>query len=215
MSRSTTLVDLRRLLSERFPGARAPAARCVETGLPTLDEQLGGGFACGAFTELVSACPSAGGQLITGALIRATRLARRRLVLLDPGEVFSPDQWEPGLLAHLVWVRGGQLKEFWLVADLLLRDANFAAVVMDLRRLPERELRRTPATTWYRLQRVIEQSEMAVLVHTDFALVPCATRRLVLSQPMTLAALAEERWPLASGLQVRLQLQRSQARVAG
>lgn len=188
----------------------------MATGLGAFDEALGGGLDAGAFTEVVSSASGGGGQLLTAALIDATRRARQRLALLDAADAFDVDAFTNAQLAHLVWLRGGgALKPFWLAADILLRDANFAVVVMDLRLLPERELRRVPATTWYRLQRAVEQSEAAVLVHTDFALVPCAARRLVLSTPLSVSAFKQERVRLQDSLAPRLELQRNHGRIAG
>jgi hypothetical protein len=214
MPQLTTIADLRRLLADRFPVAPTRDGRCVETGIPAFDEILGGGLGSGTFTEVVSAAPSCGGQLLTEALIRATRRARQRIALLDAADAFDP-QSDDGMTAHLVWFRGSHFKTFWQAADIIFRDANFAVTVMDLRGLPERELRRVPGTTWYRLQRAIEQSETAVIVHTDCALVPCASRRLVLTEPMTMAAFKRDRTELQAALRPEQQLQRNQRRIAG
>lgn len=187
----------------------------MATGIAAFDDALGGGLGSGTFTEIVSAAPSCGGQSLTGALLEATRKTRQRTALLEASDAFSVEPFPESLLAHLVWFRSSVLKVFWQAADILLRDANFAVVVMDLRAVPEREIKRTPATTWYRLQRAIEQSEAAVVVHTDFALVPCAARRLVLSRPLTMAAFKQTRHELQSDLSPELQLQRNHRRVAG
>ncbi len=215
MPQLSTIADLRRHLAVRFPSPPARDGRVVETGVASFDEPLGGGLCAGTFTEIVSTRPSCGGQLLTGSLIRSTRVACRRIALLDAADSFAADQFQDSLIAHLVWFRGAQLSVFWQAVDIVLRDANFAVVVMDLRMQPERELRRLPATTWYRLQRAIEQSEAAVVVHTDAALVPCATKRLVLSEPMTMAAFKTERRDLEVRLRPQLQLQRNHGRLAG
>ena len=214
MSQLTTIADLRRLLADRFPVAPTRDGRCMETGIAAFDEILGGGLGSGTFTEVVSAGPSCGGQLLTDAVIRSTRLARQRMALLDAADAFDP-QSDDEVTAHLVWFRGSDFKTFWQAADILLRDANFAVTVMDLRWLPEKELRRVSGTTWYRLQRAIEQSETAVVVHTDYALVPCASRRLVLAEPMTMAAFKSERAELQKTLRPEQHLQRNHRRVAG
>jgi hypothetical protein len=169
----------------------------------------------GTFTEFVSECVSCGAQLVTSALIESTRKTHQRIAILDAADMFSIDALDDSLIAHLVWFRSTSLKAFWLAADIVLRDANFAVVIMDLRTLPERDVKRMPATTWYRLQRAIEQSEAAVLVHTDFATVPCANRRLVLSAPMTMAAFKHDRSQLRNTLHPQLHLQRNHRRIAG
>jgi len=216
MSVPPTIADLRRLLADRFPTSPTRDGRVVVTGIAGFDEVLGGGLGTGTFTEIVSEGPSCGGQLLTGALIESTRKARQRIAILDASDAFAIDAFEEEtLLAHLIWFRSPTLKTFWQAADILLRDANFAVFVMDLRTLPEREVKRTPATTWYRLQRAIEQSEAAVVVHTDFAVVPCTTRRLVLSEPMTMAAFKMDRQELQNTLRPQLHLQRNHRRIAG
>jgi len=65
--------------------------------------------------------------------------------------------------------------------DLLTRDANLGLVVLDLRDLTERELRRTPASFWYRLQRAVEPADLALVVITPRATVPSAQLRFVLN----------------------------------
>jgi hypothetical protein len=214
---SSTIADLRRLLADRFPTSSTRDGRVVATGSAAVDEALGGGLGSGTFTEIVSSGPSCGGQLLTASLIEATRKAGQRVALLDAANAFAVDSLghDDALTAHLVWFRGTSLRVFWQAADIVLRDANFAAVIMDLRLLPEREIKRTPATTWYRLQRAIEQSEAAVLVHTDFAVVPCANRRLILAEPLTMAAFKTDRSELQAALRPQVQLQRNQRRIAG
>jgi hypothetical protein len=51
-------------------------------------------------------------------------------------------------------------------ADILIRDANLALVMVDLRGVASRALRGVPATTWYRLQRALERTDMAMVVFT-------------------------------------------------
>ena len=60
-------------------------------------------------------------------------------------------------------------EEAFAAADILVRDGNYAAIVLDLRGCAERVLRRTPASAWYRLQRAAEGGSVAVLVQTAVA----------------------------------------------
>lgn len=168
MPSTLSIADLRQLVAARFPTSQVRAGRVVETGIAAVDDSLGGGLETGAFTEVVSDGPSCGGQLFLSALIHATRAAGMRMALLDAANGFDADFFNNELLAHLVWFRGegadASLKLFWQAADLVVRDNNFGVVVMDLRGVAARELRRTPVTLWYRLQRAIEQSQTAVVV---------------------------------------------------
>ncbi len=64
--------------------------------------------------------------------------------------------------------------------DVLVRDGNYAVVVLDLRGVAEKALRAQPGTTWHRLHRVIEHASPAVLALTPCPLVPAVAWRLVL-----------------------------------
>ena len=51
-------------------------------------------------------------------------------------------------------------------ADLVARDANLGLVMLDLRRAPDADLRRIPGPQWYRLQRAVEPTDLALVVET-------------------------------------------------
>src|SRR6185436_18590070 len=93
-------------------------------------------------------------------------------------------------------------------ADLLARDANLGLVVLDLRRAPESDLRRIPGPQWYRLQRAVEPTDLALVVFTPRPSVPSAQLRLVLAQSHSAAALETEQPALISSLTPTLQRQR-------
>lgn len=211
MSESSKVAELRQLLAARFPSSARRAGSFVATGVAGLDEALGGGLPASAITEIVCASVSSGGGLALASLLTTTRAERRRVALLDGADSFAPDELPPEILEHLVWVRveRASLKTFWAAADLLLRDAHFSVVVLDLRGVSEREVLRTPGTTWYRLQRAIEQSATAALVLSSTALAPCATHRFVMEDPLTLASMGAERDELLGQLSPRHDRQRA------
>ncbi len=210
MSGPPSLADLRQLLAARFPSSSPRADAVVRSGVPTLDEALGGGLPGAAFTELVCPAASVGGSLILGSLLAATRRARQRLALLDAKDGFAPDEFPPADLEHLVWARGGglDLKAVWAAADLLLRDPHFTVVVLDLRGCSERELQRTPGNTWYRLHHALESSAAAGLVLSPGATVPPARHRFHLDAPLAAAAWTTDRDDLLAGLRPRHDRQR-------
>jgi hypothetical protein len=142
------------------------AAPVLPTGVAAIDDVAGGGLPVGGITEVVALAPSAGGQLLISSLLAATRARRMRAALVDALDAFDPQSHEPSLLQHLVWVRCRTLDEAMHAADILVRDANFALVMVDLRGIEWRALRRVPATTWYRLQRALERTDMAMVVFT-------------------------------------------------
>jgi RecA/RadA recombinase len=210
------LAALRHLLAERFPTVPVGsfdahrAGRVLPTGIPTLDDITGGGLPLSAVTEIICAAPSCGSHLLVGRLLAATRATRLRLALIDSADSFDPSSFSEDLLAHLVWVRCAGTTAALNAADLLARDANLGLVVLDLRRAPEAELRRTPSTQWYRLQRAVEATNLALVGETPRAAVPSAQLRLLLGTPHDVSALDRERAKLTAHLAPTLSRQRLQ-----
>jgi hypothetical protein len=189
----------------------------VPAAVRALDEALGGGLPAGSLTELVCTVPSGGGQTVVAALLAATQEARQRIALVDGSDGFAPEAVPADALRHLVWVRCRAPEEALAVADILVRDGNYAAVVLDLRGCAERALRRTPASTWYRLQRAAEGGTVAVLVQTQSAIVPAVPWRLVLGTSLSLSDAGAPREIVAGRLAVRTERSHAQAqeRLAG
>ena len=205
-----SLAALRRLLAERFPPAAPRFAAVLPTGITAIDEPAGGGLPAGGITEVVAPAPSSGGQLLMLSLLTATRARRTRAALVDGLDAFDPQSHEPSSLQHLIWVRCRTLDEALHAADLLVRDANFALVVVDLRGFALPALRGVPATTWYRWQRAVERTDLALVVLTTVALVSSARLRLNLTRVFKLAVFDEEQAQLAFRLPVEIQRSRGQ-----
>jgi hypothetical protein len=189
-------------VAARFPASARPSGGWVPTGVTGLDEALGGGLPTGKLTELVSEAPSSGGQLVLARLLVATRAARQRIALVDGADGFAPEALPADALCHLVWVRARRLEEALAAADVLVRDGNYAVVVLDLRGIAERVLRRTPAPAWHRLHRAAESRPAAVLVQTPFPLVPAVAWRLALRVPQGLGERRRSREGLAAALAI-------------
>ncbi len=209
---SDKVVALRRLLDERFPTARRQDGRWIPTGVPSVDDALGGGLQTCTLTEFVSEHPSAGSQLSVAALLGSTRVNRQRVALIDAAQSFDLEGFDDPALAHLVWVRCESLDACWRAADLVARDPNYAVTVIDVRGFPERMLLRVRDSIWARLQRACEQAGTALLVQTTTALVPNAARRLAFSLPLPTDALTAARADLIAMLPVELKRQRHRAR---
>ena len=187
MHSTITISALRSLVASRFPAATRKHGENAPTGVAAIDAALGGGLPAGRLTELVSEMASSGGQLVLARLLITTRAARQRVALVDGADGFAPEALPPDALRHLVWVRARGMTEALAAADVLVRDGNYAVVVIDLRGIAHRVLRRTPATEWHRLHRAAESRPAAVLVQTAFPLVPAVPWRLVLRVPQGLA----------------------------
>lgn len=214
MAAPEKLAALRHLLAERFPTVPRTASRVLRTGIAAIDEAAGG-LPLSAVTELVCAAPSCGSHLLLGELLNATRATRTRVALIDSTDSFDPGSFSVDALAHLLWVRCRKTAEALQAVDLVARDANLGLVILDLRWAPESELRRTPATQWYRLQRAVEATDLALVVETPRATVASAQLRLVLNTSHTPSALDLDRHRLGTHLSPTLQRQRLQQAAAG
>ncbi|MFM8620007.1 MAG: hypothetical protein ACKOE8_14920 [Opitutaceae bacterium] len=210
MSAPEKIAALRRLLAASA-GPAPDAGRVRPTGLSGIDDATGG-LPLGAVTEIVCAAPSCGGHLLLGRLLAVTRARRERIALIDAGDCFDPESFPADLLAHLVWVRcPGPLTRALQAADLLARDANLTLAVIDLRLASAVELRRTPGPLWYRLQRAVESADLALVIETPFAVVPCARVRLEFTVSHDETALGRARSELAARLSPVLQRHRLRA----
>jgi hypothetical protein len=203
MAPSSKIVDLRNLLTERFPHQLPSASSRLATGLPAIDQAIRGGLPKSAITELSSSRISAGSALLLCALLQRAQRDRYFLALVDGRDSFDPsvfDGWESSPLPHLLWVRCSKAAEAIKAADLLLRDGNFPLVVLDLVLNPAEELRKISQTSWYRLQRLVEAAPTAFLVLTRKSIISSAQLKLSLDNAWTLADLEEEE--LASRLKI-------------
>jgi hypothetical protein len=210
------IIQLRRLLSERFPHARtwsktAPAkTRATRpAGVLRLDSLLEGGFAESAITEIVSHGSGTGGALLLRALLRQTRQTGQLMGLIDGADSFDPGGLEASVLSRLFWVRCKAAEEAMKATDILLRDRNLSLIVLDLKMNPAAQLRKIPGSTWYRLQRIARQSATAFVALTPHPMIPSAETRVILESRFTLDALPKDETHLLAELKFNL------ARAAG
>jgi RecA/RadA recombinase len=203
------LAALRHLLAERFPTVPRTTGRLLRTGIASIDD-ASGGLPISAVTEIVCAAPSCGGHLLFGQLLALTRRTRQRVALIDSTDSFDPGSFPDDLLAHLVWIRCRDTASALQATDLLARDANFSLLLLDLRRAPAADLRRIPGPQWYRLQRAVEPTDLALVVETPRPSIPSAQLRFTLSTSHSPSALDHERAPLTENLPATLQRQRLQ-----
>jgi len=192
MPSATHIVELRRLLAERFPQAHGrrpvetPAG--VSTGVPALDEALGGGLVPGMISELVGDGEGSGTAQVLHALVRSVASSGRFLALVDGADSFDVDAAAPEMLARLLWVRCPDAGCALKAADLLLRDRNLPLVVLDLKMNPAGELRRVPSSLWFRFSRLVEHHGTILFVITPQALVGAADVRVRVAAGLDLAA---------------------------
>jgi hypothetical protein len=80
------IIDLRKLLAERFPHTPAAAATRLVTDLSFLDQAIGGGLPKGAITELISPRISAGSASLIHMLLQGDPAGSPQPVRLVTGE---------------------------------------------------------------------------------------------------------------------------------
>ncbi|HEY2615543.1 MAG TPA: hypothetical protein VGI42_07515 [Chthoniobacterales bacterium] len=192
MAGKSNIVDLRKLLAERFPQPLAPLSHCFATGVPAIDQLSGGGLPKSAITELSSANVSAGSALLIYFLLHNAHHTGHFLALVDGQDSFDPQPLGDARLRNLLWVRCTKAIDAIKAADLLLRDGNFPLVVLDLVLNAGGELQKIPQTTWYRLQRLAEGGPSAFLVLTRRSMISSAQLKLSLENSWTLADLEQE-----------------------
>ena len=146
---------------------------------------------------------SAGSASLISALVQVTQCDGYFLALIDGRDSFDPQPLGNSCLRHLLWVRCSKALEAIKAADLLLRDGNFPLVIADLVLNPAEELRKIPQTSWYRLQRLVEQTSTAFLVLSRHSMVSSAQLKLVFENRWTLQTFEQEN--AFSSLRIRVQ----------
>lgn len=203
MAASGSIVDLRKLLAERFPQSFISRHARLPTGIATLDELTAGGLPKSAITELTSPRVSAGSAALIHALLDHAQRSGSFLALVDGRDSFDPTAAGDARLRHLLWVRCHQPTEAVKATDLLLRDGNFPLVLLDLVLNAPEELRRIPQTSWYRLQRLVEGTSVALLVLTRRSLISSAQLKLVLDNQWQLGDLESDFTPARFSISIQ------------
>ena len=203
MGATNKLIDLRKLLAERFPHPAPAPASTLPTHLTFLDQTIGGGFPKNAITELIVPKLSAGSASLIHALLLSAQRDRHFMALIDGSDSFDPNSSDNSALQHLLWVRCRKAFDAIKAADFLLRDGNFPLVIVDLVLNSADELRKIPQTSWYRLQRLAEAVPTACLVINRQSLVSSAQLKIVLENSWTLTDLENQN--AISNLRFRVQ----------
>ena len=206
MAARTKLIDLRKLLAERFPHPTLPSTSVFPTGIPFLDQTIGGGFPKSAITELIAPKLSAGSASLIHALLLSAQRDHHFMALIDGSDSFDPGSSDNSALRHLLWVRCGKGFDAIKAADFLLRDGNFPLVIVDLVLNTVDELRKIPQTSWYRLQRLVQTGPIVCLIINQQSMVSSAQLKIVLENSWTLQSLEAE----AAVSNLRFRVQRSQ-----
>ena len=203
------IIQLRQLLHEKFPGLRtnaeefSPNTRTFwPTGVCQIDALLQGGFTKGALTEIVAQRTSTGSALLACSLLRQAAQAGQIVAFVDGADSLEVTQLEETVLSRLLWIRCHSAAEALKVTDLLLRDGNVPLVLLDIAINPQKQLRAIPATTWYRLQRLIEETSTVCLVFTPRVMVIPAHDRIFLHGDFSLESMEQDQDDLLNNLKL-------------
>lgn len=153
-------------LTTARPWVAAPEDRVAATGIPGIDDPLGGGVRRGQVSEIVGP-RSAGGATVLCRMC-ATATARGEVVaLIDTCDRFDPaSAASAGVdLSRLLWVRErGDAPRALKALNLVVQAGGFGLVAIDLADVPSPVVRQFPYTTWMRIARVIEGSQTPVVL---------------------------------------------------
>lgn len=204
---AANIVQLRQLLREKFPGLRTRADELPvkkregwSTGLAKLDARLGGGFPKSAISEVIAPRRGCGSALLLLQLLRHAAKQNQFAALVDAVDSFDAAAVEQGSLDHLLWMRCHTAEEAVKATDLVLRDGNLPVVLLDLAITPDAQLRKIPAPTWYRFQRIVEESTATFVVLTPRAMIAPAEVRVTLRSRFGLSAIETEQVKLTMEL---------------
>ena len=204
---NASVVQLRQILREKFPGLTtradelpAPRQDGWPSGIAGLDKKLGGGFPKSAITEVIAPKRGCGSALLMLQLMRRAAATKQLSVLVDGLDSFDAAAVEQNTLSRLLWIRCHNAEEAIKAADLVLRDGNLPVVLLDLVLNPEAQLRKIPAPTWYRFQRIVEESTATFIVFTPRAMVSPAQVRVTLQTHFGLSGIETDQVKLTMEL---------------
>jgi hypothetical protein len=201
------IIQLRRELAEKFPGVRMTAGPRAAlsarwpTGLPHWDTLLHGGLGKGNITEVVSTGRACGSALLLSTILAQAAERSEWAALIDGASSFDAAALPNESLERLLWLRCSSARDAVKAADLVLHDGTVAVAILDLACCPAKQLRPIPSSTWFRLQRLAENIETALLVLTSQAMVSNAEMRVRLEPRYSLDALDQPHELLLSQLQ--------------
>jgi hypothetical protein len=206
---SANVIQLHRMLAEKFPGARLrleerPAPATISTGVAQIDEPCHGGLPKGALTEIVSGEDSSGSATLARQLISSAAAKNQIVTLIDGADSLEVTQIPENILTRLLWVRCRCAADALKAVDLVLRDRNLPLVLLDLKMNPPAQLQKIPATTWYRLQRLVEESGTACAVFTPRPMLSPARMRITLCSRFTLEKLESKTNNLLAELKIEV-----------
>jgi hypothetical protein len=189
------ILELREHLAERFPQFRSGAKlgavqrQPIQASAQSVTEQLLTGE-LPKITELIQSNPSSGSALLITTLIQRL-CAQQWVALIDGSDSFDPAPLVDAVVPKFLWVRCHDAGQALKAADLILRDGNVSIVLLDLVMNTAKELRKIPPPTWYRFQRILQNTATRLVVIVPNHMISCAESRFTLDRTFAFAALAQ------------------------
>ena len=167
------------------PLERRDASALIATDVAALDACLRGGLPRGQLSEIVGPHSSGRTTLLLQVMAASTRRGEIAALVDTFDRLDVASAAAAGIdLDRLLWVRGpstslgtstgrwsppeagpdGFINRALKALNLVLQAGGFACVVLDLADVPPIALKRIPFTTWLRVQRIIEGSDMACVL---------------------------------------------------
>jgi len=200
MPASSKIVELRKVLAERYPQKMRTRSSYIPTGWAPVDTLLGGGLPKGAITQLLVPNLSAGGAIVLHEIIETIQGLSQYVALIDSKDCFEPVVDHPLLL----WIRCHNILQALKSTDLILRDGNLPLAILDLKENSNKELRKVPASTWYRFQRITEENRSSLLTITRYPIVSSAQITISTMQRLFMKDLSKQRTELIQLLALEL-----------
>ncbi len=151
-------------VSSPFTDIERRVWECISSGIPALDAATGG-LPRGAIVEICGG-PSSGKTTLALSFLAAMCRRDEVCALVDGADTFDPESGEAaGLdLRRLLWVRCRNVNQVLRSTDLLLQGGGFGVVAIDLSDLSQKALHSVPLATWFRFQRIIENTPTVLLI---------------------------------------------------
>ena len=203
---SPKIIELRKILAERYPQQTSYHSLCTPTGWSPLDSLLGGGLPKGGLTQLLVPNISSGGAMILHEIIEEMQDASQYVALIDGKDCFEPFADHPLLL----WIRCHNAAQALKATDLILRDGNVSLSILDFKQNPDKELRKIPGPTWYRFQRITEEHKTSLLIITRQPVASSAQVTISMTHQLIIDDLSSQTSNLVQGVSLEIVRQRAQ-----
>jgi hypothetical protein len=197
---SPKIIELRKVLAERYPQPTGVHSLFIPTGWFPLDSLLGGGLPKGSITQLLIPNISSGGAIVLHEIIEAMHGISQYVALIDSKDCFDPAMDHPLLL----WIRCQGVLQALKATDLILRDGNLSLVILDFKEDPDKELRKIPAFAWYRFQRIIEENGSTLLTITRHPIVNSASITVSTMHRLCIEDLSTQRTELIKFISLKI-----------